>query len=399
MINVCVAQPLIPKVITDITTTRVTSLEEDIGLFESNHHYLANIQDEDHTLSLKNSVVIHNQDKRAPQLQSEDMYLHTHFLCISIIRRINHFQSTCIYSKNNNGIWVINDAILLDYYLQLIGIKNLNSGDYTSEHYNCVVNAIQKFSPYFYELELLFKAPHALINKKGTASNKIEDDKISIAEIFNELHFNIYNSMNSIEFKEAIRTRVRRARSHFKRSEQYLTQLMQDHSRLLVIRIDLCTPSDMKNISIATLKLKFHRFLQKLRRHNSIKMRGYIWKLEYGFNKSYHYHLVIFLCGRQHTHDIKLAQMIGEIWDETIGGKNCYFNCNTNKHLDQYRTIVVGRLNANDHTKRASLLNIVIKYFCKKDQFILHKSIFNKKTFDTGRVKSIRKNLGRPKTV
>ena len=144
------------------------------------------------------------------------------------------------------------------------------------------------------------------------------------------------------------------------------------------------------------MKSCFDRFTQKMRRSRLLKLNGYIWKLEYGFAKSFHYHLIIFLCGRKHSHDIKLAQMIGEMWDKTIGGKNCYFNCHSTKHLKHYKDIVVGRLERNDHTKYDRLLNVVVRYFCKKDQFIVHKSILNKKTFDTGRTRSTRKKLGRP---
>ncbi|MBD1219748.1 inovirus-type Gp2 protein [Acinetobacter seifertii] len=266
--------------------------------------------------------------------------------------------------------------------------EDISEGDYKSEHYNCVIDAVSKFWSYRFDLINLWNAPSAKITIQDESGNF---KQVTIAEILNQMNFEVYKNIHGSVFKEAIRIRVRRASNHFKSAEKYLSELRSDHGRLVVIRLDLCLPPELKNIDVPELKHNFDRFTQKMRRSRLLKLNGYIWKLEYGFAKSFHYHLIIFLCGRKHSHDIKLAQMIGEMWDKTIGGKNCYFNCHSTKYLKHYKDIVVGRLERNDHIKFDRLLNVVIRYFCKKDQFIVHKSIVNKKTFDTGRTRSAQK--------
>ena len=87
--------------------------------------------------------------------------------------------------------------------------------------------------------------------------------------------------------------------------------------------------------------------------------------------------------------------MLGDIWDQIIEGKHCYFNCNHPKYLKRYQQPITGRLEPNDTEKYDLLLNQVIRYFCKKDQFIVHKSIANKKRFETARLPYVKKRLGR----
>lgn len=393
-------QPFNPRVSKPVTKglrPNIVSLDEDLDIFEAHHGNTLNISDKHHTLKLQDSLFTHNQEKGRPQPLSEDPYILRHFICYWITDRVEKHDECFLYyekkSVTSSQRMFVKDQVLASYYKQLFMFEDFSEGDYKSEYYECVMGAVSKFWPYRVELLNLWNVPNAKIT--------IQDqngcfNQVTVANALNQINFRVYRNIQNPIFKEAIRVRVRRAASHFKSAKQYLSTLREEFGRLLVIRIDLCLPAELKNISIPELKANFHRFTQKMRRSRLLKLNGYIWKLEYGFAKSFHYHLIIFLCGRKHSHDIKLAQMIGEMWDKTVGGKNCYFNCHSTKHLKHYKDIVVGRLERNDHTKYDRLLNVVIRYFCKKDQFIVHKSILNKKTFDTGRTRSTRKNLGRP---
>ncbi|PKF32175.1 YagK/YfjJ domain-containing protein [Acinetobacter proteolyticus] len=385
------------KPITSLKRPNIVSLDEDLDIFEANHGNASNILDKHHTLTLKDSLFTHNQEKGSPQVLPEDKHMYLHFLCLWITQRISSRDECFLYSKHESLAlsqrFFITDSTLCNYYKQIFMSEDISEGDYKSEHYNCVIDAVSKFWPYRFDLINLWNAPSAKITIQDESGNS---KQVTVAEILNQINFKVYKNIHGPVFKEAIRIRVRRAANHFKSAEKYLSELRKDNGRMVVIRVDLCLPQELKNIGVHGLKTHFDCFTQKMRRSSLLKLNGYIWKLEYGFAKSFHYHLIIFLCGRKHSHDIKLAQMIGEMWDKTVGGKNCYFNCHSTKHLKHYKDIVVGRLERNDHTKYDRLLNVVIRYFCKKDQFIVHKSILNKKTFDTGRTRSTRKNLGRP---
>lgn len=389
--------PRVRKPITPWKRPNIVSLDDDLDIFEANHGNASNVLDKHHTLTLADSLFTHDQEKRSPLVLPEDKHMLLHFFCYWITQRVSSHDECFLYTKHESSLssqrFIVTDSILLSHYKQIFMSEDISEGDYKSEHYNCVMEAVNKFWPYQFDLINLWNAPSAKI--------ALQDEngcfkQVTVADILNQINFDVYKNINGPVFKEAIRIRVRRAANHFESAKKYLSELRQDNGRLVVIRLDLCLSPELKNIDVPELKSYFDRFTQKMRRSRLLKLNGYIWKLEYGFAKSFHYHLIIFLCGRKHSHDIKLAQMIGEMWDKTIGGKNCYFNCHSTKHLKHYKDIVVGRLERNDHTKYDRLLNVVVRYFCKKDQFIVHKSILNKKTFDTGRTRSTRKKLGRP---
>lgn len=245
--------------------------------------------------------------------------------------------------------------------------------------------------PHLDEISIGFKHPSTVIALQNSTMT-------TIAKMMNEFVQKLFELCHGTKFLSACNERRKRSKLNFKTASEYINKLPRYFGRLLVIRIDLHLPQDNKEMQVDELKRRFGTFLQKIRRKRSLNLKGYIWKLEYGFHQSFHYHCIFFLDGRKHAQDIKLAQMLGDIWDQIIEGKHCYFNCNHPKYLKRYQQPITGRLEPNDTEKYDLLLNQVIRYFCKKDQFIVHKSIANKKRFETARLPYVKKRLGRPRT-
>jgi hypothetical protein len=150
----------------------------------------------------------------------------------------------------------------------------------------------------------------------------------------------------------------------------YANALFHNYSRLLVVRVDLALDKSSQNSSLQNISKMFKRFLNSLRSNSKFKhLVGYIWKLEYGEKKGYHYHMLLFFNGSQVKDDFKYAQIAGTFWKETITkGEGTFYNCSVDKK--KYRNIAIGIINYNDSILRQNL-KIVIKYLCKSEQHLM----------------------------
>jgi len=331
-------------------------------------------------------------------VQPEDKSIRLVFASIALIEYIQRQQLETVYLLDHRRRNHAPDKTAIGLIKEVINHLHFHKVQYHCEHYECVLEAADPLMPYLDEISMAFKHPSTLIALQSPEADTGNSAVITIAEMVNAFVQRLFNLCHGAKFSAACYQRKKRAALHFRTASRYLSKLPQYFGRLLVIRIDLHLPQDNKNMPIDELKRRFGTFLQTIRRKRSFSLKGYIWKLEYGFHQSFHYHCIFFLDGRKHAQDIKLAKMLGEIWDRIIEGEYCYFNCNHPKYLKRFQQPITGRLEPYDTGKYDLLLNQVIRYFCKKDQFIVHKSIANKKTFDTGRLPYVSKNLGRPRT-
>lgn len=108
------------------------------------------------------------------------------------------------------------------------------------------------------------------------------------------------------------------------------------------------------------------RLLKRVRLHPLFQdYLGYIWKLEYGQYKGFHYHTCFFFDGSKVRGDVTLARRIGELWEKEItDGQGLYFNCNA--ITSTYAQSGIGDIHYTDQTKRA-VLRRVISYIAKVD--------------------------------
>lgn len=163
-------------------------------------------------------------------------------------------------------------------------------------------------------------------------------------------------------------------------------------SRVLVIRLDLGyrkgvhpippyrrnkedelkTPIDI-DIFLAHLA-NFLKILNKI--YGKYKL-AHIIKIEYGLQKGYHAHLLVFLNGRQHQRDISIAQQLGEKWvNDITHGEGTYWNCNAN--INQYRHQAIGMICRSENEKIDLLKSQVLTYLVKHD---IPLEIFKQKPF------------------
>lgn len=292
-----------------------------------------------------------------------------------------------LYLRGSRSCWapVKSPNLLLSYVKSFLEDPDfLTSDNYHCEHYKCVADAYLVLKPYRDQLISTNLNPNANIIDVDDKTGALTE--ISSSLILNQFAKQLHENCNAYQFKEAQRNRDRQVSSQFLSATKYINRLRQHHGRLLVIRIDLHLPTNKKHMGLDVLGKHFFDFLHILRRKQGLHLKGYFWKLEYGAQQSFHYHCLFFLDGRKHSQDIKLAQFIGQTWDKVIGGKNCYFNCHHHKYQNRFRNPVMGRLEPYDDEKYQRLFS-VIRYFCKKDQFIVHRNCKGKRTIGMGQIK------------
>ncbi len=154
-------------------------------------------------------------------------------------------------------------------------------------------------------------------------------------------------------------------------SKKLINSLFDQHGRILALRLDFGYRLD-RQYSLPYVCIHRERLIRLIStRGQKIgdALLDYIWKLEYGFDKSYHLHMLILLDGNQLQGDVVLAQRIGECWNNDItGGDGIYFNCNAIK--DRYKKLGIGKIEYDDIEKRHHLIEECANYLTKHDYYM-----------------------------
>lgn len=175
--------------------------------------------------------------------------------------------------------------------------------------------------------------------------------------------------VKSASHKRKLRYFQRAANKNLAGALAYVDQLFEHHSRLLVIRVDLSYQKAIVKNSVVSADLtRLHRkrLFKRVQSHSLFEhCLGYIWKLEYGQYKGFHYHTCFFFDASKVRADVTLARCIGEYWKKEItDGKGLYFNCNAIAH--NYAQSGIGDIHYTDHIKRSALQK-AITYLAKVD--------------------------------
>jgi hypothetical protein len=207
---------------------------------------------------------------------------------------------------------------------------------------------------------------------------------------------------------------------NYKSMLSYIDRVFEKCSRLLLVRVDLSykaeysTSAQKPNAESNEISAEFEQVksdIERLlnnRRHNKIfkDLIGYIWKLEYGVLRGYHYHVIFFFDNAKRSQDIVIGKSIGEYWQNVITqGRGTYYNVNgSNLH---YSNDVRGVVHHADTRARKGIEDIA-KYFSKADYFmrlelpkqyqIGRKSLY--RTMGKGQIKiAPGSKRGRPRTI
>lgn len=215
------------------------------------------------------------------------------------------------------------------------------------------------------------------------------------ADYSNNLVYEIRKLTQTPEYKQAVQNRLERSQNQYKKGMKLINDLFNSRSKVLVMRADFSLKAD-SGLSLQDLKNHMSEFLKKiLVNKGELKdIEGYIWKLEYGVQKGYHYHFIFFMDGNKHFKDAYFVQMLGELWMEITEKQGIFHNCNKSKF--KYRHLAIGCISHDDEEARKNL-EIVMSYLSKTDQFLMEKTLKKYRVFGTSTRKIEKSKVGRPR--
>ncbi len=214
----------------------------------------------------------------------------------------------------------------------------------------------------------------------------------------NEFYQRLFKALSTdIDYKKAVELRKEKSLNQNKKAKRLIQKLIIKFSKLLVIRIDFSINRNFQ-ITLELLKKYMSIFLKKLHSPNDDvpPIVGFIWKLEYGIKKGYHYHFIFFMDGNIYWNHSFYADQLCKLWMSITKNKGYYYNCN-NK-MKSYKRLALGILVHDDHEKIETLYSVV-DYITKADQFIIEKTLKNHRTFGYSTRKLEKSKAGRPRQI
>lgn len=208
---------------------------------------------------------------------------------------------------------------------------------------------------------------------------------------FNAVVDAIRKAAKDSALKKSILNLQRCERSNAKSMKDMLAGVRALYSKVLVIRLDLYYLSlhgpglghHAQEITFEQAQQHRNAFLEYLRTGAfSDHLVGYIWKMEYGFEKGYHVHFAILMDGQAVCKDIVIADLLGEHWKTEITEGTGYAH-NYNKDKERYPEPYLGMVSRGDNAKWDVLVR-KIRYLTKVDHYVRFQAPKGCKTFDTG---------------
>jgi hypothetical protein len=221
----------------------------------------------------------------------------------------------------------------------------------------------------------------------------IDSEATKLVEIANDMVKCVRKIGRSTAFQNKVRIFERKSKDNGLQFNRYIDAHFKKRSRLLFVRLDFgytntfvdAVDRDNKKV-YARLKKDWSALLRDLNlKILKDKLRGFVWKLEYGLKKSFHLHVLLIIDNSQIRSDIIIAKIIGEHWEKIVtGNRGDYFNCNAKK--DSYRFCGIGQVHRDNAEMRQVLSNQVGAYITKPDYVISLEAPGGGRTFGKGKM-------------
>jgi hypothetical protein len=175
----------------------------------------------------------------------------------------------------------------------------------------------------------------------------------------------------SARFKRVESNRVKLEKKDLRSLCRYMAEGFQQHSRLLVLRVDLyIKPTHQTHEDVRIAEKCMELYLRALSEDRIVPdVLRWIWKRECGFDRGVHYHLLVALDGHKHQNACGLSINLGEAWLKRCGNlRASYFSCWARRH--EYKYNAIGNVHISDW-RMVMGIREAIRYMVKGDGFVM----------------------------
>lgn len=219
----------------------------------------------------------------------------------------------------------------------------------------------------------------------------------------------VATKMGSVSIRKKLSNRASNRRRSKVRCIQLVELLLKNHSRILVVRVDLGLIRDPAKLQQHAVSPNFaqaehdSQFIQEslcrfyaASKHNQLKHAlGYIMRIEYTPVKGYHCHNYYFFNANDHREDITWGQYIAEKWKVATNNLGTAFICNMKKNEYRYRALGILEYTDNEMLEN---LKATFDYICKNDQYFAFTNGKQIRSFRTSQIPKVSDTkLGRPR--
>lgn len=225
---------------------------------------------------------------------------------------------------------------------------------------------LHRLEPYI-ELAVQQMEAAGLYHAQWQYKKRVQCDDV---EVLNDCVDKIRQKAKSKQFQSILKNYERSSNKNYKELTEYVDALFERYSRLLVLRVDLGYQKEHSKTTLAEAKQDREHLFRNTRSNKLFNgMVGYIWKLEHGPEKGFHYHMMFFFDGAKVREDGTLVRRIGQYWIDMITkGRGVYYNCNADK--SRYKSCGIGMVHNADNLMRDSLTNLAVPYLTKTDLYM-----------------------------
>jgi hypothetical protein len=241
------------------------------------------------------------------------------------------------------------------------------------------------------ELSLDLGEKHVLFDASWKIKAAVNDEAEELVTRFNRFVDALRVAANAYSFKKNLRNFQRSSTENLCQFNRYISAHFAKRSNLLFVRLEI----GYSDAYLSALNRDMPTVYKKIKRdwkifYSDLNQRilktdlcGYVWKLEYGLNRSFHLHVLLIVDCSESKSDIEIGKLVGDHWKETVtGGRGSYFKCSSNP--SSFRFSNIGQIHREDTTARQNLSDRVGLYVTKPDYFVALRTPDSGRTFGKG---------------